>query len=136
MSFTNPTIVSAPTSYTVTGGTAVVFADSGASRQNEKLLIVPADTDFRTRRSILFRSSAAIPNKGMPNGYSNEKRTATIHKPIVLANGKMTVLSASITLSYDVEASVAQRTEMKDLAAQLLVRSSDFDAFWLNGQLA
>lgn len=136
MSVQNASLTSAPSSYTITGGTALAFSSMGPAVDGAAVLVATADTDLRTRRSLRVASKPARVSPGAPNGYTQERRTLTFYQPIALANGKYTVNTVQVTMAYDIEAAAAKVTELRDLVAQALGLDSDFADFWTKGSLA
>lgn len=132
MSLQNASLASAPTSLTVTGGTAKTFAIVGEEVKNGIVLVDTAETDPRLRRKIIVRSVAG---KLQPDGsYSKEKRWVTFRCPFLDSDGKVQV----DTYRYD--ASVSMTTlSAADLAQRLTfcqtLFDTDFEAFHTTGSL-
>lgn len=119
MALSNAAIVVAPTSIAPTGGTAVTFASNGISGPGELTLVVPADTDFRTRRSIDVKVKPAKVSVSAPNGYTQARISFLFKKPKILANTKITVNTAKVEFSYDVETTPTEIQELLDIMAQI-----------------
>lgn len=128
MPVSNASIVTAPTSITVTGGTAVTFASLGLA-DGKQTLFVASDTDQRTRRSIDVSVKPAKPSPSAPNGYTQPRATVTLKKPKILANGKITVATLRVEMAYDVEYTQAEIQELVDFGAQFFC-DSDFTNLW------
>jgi len=110
------------------GGTAMPMTSFGGS-ENKNTLVVDADTDLRTQRTVSFTVRRPKVQASAPNGYTQGRCNMLFKVPRVLANGNMSVDTISIQLSTDVETSVAEKQEMLALGAQLLV-DSEVDAVW------
>jgi len=101
-------ITTTPTSFTVTGGTTAVTTLVEKSDAASRYAFL-GNTDFRTRKSILMRVKRAKVSGSAPNGYT-QQRTEQIHTfPIILANGKLTNGTVTITASFDVEVTAGAR---------------------------
>lgn len=134
MSLTNASIVIAPSSIAATGGSALAFSSSGQAG-NTVTLYVAADTDLRTRRTIDVEVRKPRPNASAPNGLTQARQIATFKKPKVLANGKITTGTVSVTLAYDVEFTQTEIQELIDVGAQMLC-DSDFTNLWKASSLS
>lgn len=68
------------------GGTALAFAEDGQSISNGVHLIVPADTDYQTRRQVTakYRPPALDARTGV---YGKDKKSISLSKPMTLASG-------------------------------------------------
>lgn len=119
MSLSNAAIVVAPTSIAPTGGTALTFSSNGIQGPGQLQLVVPADTDMRTRRTLDVTVKSAKVSVGAPNGYTQNRVSYFYRKPKLLANGKITVNTAKIEFSYDVETTQAEIQELLDVSAQI-----------------
>ena len=128
MPLLNASVVTTPTSITVSGGTALAFSQSGQV-QNGVVLTPVGDTDFRTRRRITCKIQHPKTLASAPNGYSQARCNAEFTVPIILANGRYTFNAISVQLRYDVETSDVQKQALLDMAAQMII-DSDFSAFW------
>lgn len=110
------------------GGTAMPMTSIGGS-ENKNTLVVDADTDLRTQRSISFAVRRPKVQASAPNGYTQGRCNALLKFPVTLANGNLTVDTISIQLSTDVETTVAEKTEYIKLAAQALIDSETLAAW-------
>lgn len=117
MALSNANTLSGAT-ITASGGTAVTWATQGLVG-NKNVLVVPADTDFRVRRQIDAVVKQPSPSASAPNGYTQARASVLYKKPILLANGKITVNTVRVEVAYDVETSAAQLTDMLDTGAQM-----------------
>jgi len=129
MSLLNAQLMVAPTGYTVTAGTAIAFSSFGQIGQNGYRLGVAADTDSRTRRTIETKVTLPRPDVTKPNGYTQCRNSATFKRPIILANGKVTVNTVQIIMAYDVETSDVEKNMLIDIGGQMLI-DADFTSFW------
>jgi len=133
MAISNAVLNTAPTSITVTGGSALTFTSMAPGAKNE--LIVSADTDLRTRRTMTVEAKMAKPAVGAPNGYSQQRMTVLYRKPKLLANGKIIVNTVRVEMAYDVETTQTEIQELMDVGAQTLF-DADFTALWKAGNPA
>lgn len=116
----------------VTGGTAVVFADDGVTVPNGIHLVVPADTNYATRRSATAKFRPPVLDKlGV---YSRDKKYISITAPMTLASGKVVNNVLRVEREVHPEYSAANAADLNKLAAQLLV-DTDVDNFWGAGSL-
>lgn len=132
MGLKNMSLQSGATS-SVSGGSAQVFADDGVTIQNGLHLIVPADTDYQTRRSatIKYRPPTVDPKTG---SYSKDKKSISYTLPQVLTNGTVVFNVIRIEREVHPSLSAANAAELNNIAAQLLY-DSDTSAFWASGSL-
>lgn len=116
------------------GGSALAFADNGASIPNGVQLVVPADTDYQTRRSVTakVRQPQVDPRTGL---YSKDKKSLSLTKPIVLSSGQVVFNVIRVEREVHPSLSAAEATELNKLGAQMLI-DSDTDAFWGTGSLS
>jgi len=119
MALNNAALVVAPTSIAPTGGTALTFASNGIQGPGEITLVVPADLDLRTRRSIDIKVKPAKTSVGAPNGYTQARVSMLYKKPKILANTKITVNTVKVEFAFDVETTQVEIQELLDVAAQL-----------------
>lgn len=116
------------------GGTALAFADDGQTIANGVHLIVPADTDYQTRRQATakYRPPTLDQKTGQ---YGKDKKSISLSKPQVLTDGR--VIFNTIRLEREVHPSLsaAEAAELLKLGAQLLT-DADVDAFWATGSLS
>lgn len=124
MSLANAALVVAPTSIAPTGGTALTFSTQGMTAPGEQSLVVLADTDLRLRRSIDVKVKDPKVQLTAPNGYTQARRSCLFKKPKLLANGKITVNTSKVEVSYDIETTPTEIQELIDIAAQM---ASDAD---------
>jgi hypothetical protein len=120
MSLQNASVVIAPTSFAPVGGTALAFQSLGVQKDGSVILYVPADTDLRTRRTILARIKSPVVNASSPNGYTQARAEVTFFKPKLLANGKVTTNKLGVFASYDFETTPTETQELLDIGGQIL----------------
>jgi len=128
MALNNASIVAAPSSISVTGGSAVNFVSAGAVSDAMRL-IVPTDADFRTRRSIDFSVKVPKVNSSSINGYTLGRARALYKQPKLLANGKIVTNTVALEIAYDFESTDVEVQRMLDTGAQLFF-DTDFTSFW------
>lgn len=114
-----------------TGGTAQVFAENGVTIANGVQLIVPADTDYQTRRSVTAKVRQPTINS-KTGVYGKDKKSVSYTKPLVLTDGTVVFNVIRIEREVHPSLSAADCVELNKIGAQLLV-DSDTDAFWATG---
>lgn len=116
-----------------TGGTALAFADDGVSITNGLHLIVPADADYQTRRSVTvkYRPPTIEPKTG---AYSKDKKSMCLALPVVLSTGQVVFNTIRIEREVHPSLSAASAAELCSLGAQMLT-DADAVAFWATGSL-
>lgn len=129
MGMKNMSLLSSAT-LAATGGTALVLADNGVTIQNGVQLVVPADTNYATRRSITAKYRPPVVAKD--GILSRDKKYLSLTVPMALASGA--IVNNVIRLEREVhpEFSAANCVELNKLAAQLLF-DADTDGFWATG---
>jgi len=133
MGLKNMSLLAAAT-VTPSGGTAQVFADDGVTIQNGLHLIVPADTDYQTRRqaTVKYRAPALNAQTGV---YGKDKKSISYAVPVVLSTGVVVFNTIRIEREVHPSYSAANCVELNKIGAQLLV-DTDTDAFWASGSLS
>jgi len=131
MGLKNMSLLSSAT-ITPSGGTALVFADDGVTIQNGVHLVVPADTDYRTRRSVTAKFRPPVVDKD--GVYTKDKKYLSFNVPQILASGKIVNNVIRVEREVHPELSAAQCTELNKVAAQLLF-DTDVDGFWATGSV-
>lgn len=116
------------------GGTAQAFADDGVTITNGVHLIVPADTDYQTRRQATVKYRPPTYNS-TTGAYSKDKKSISYAKPIVLSDGTVSFCTIRIEREVHPQLAAADATELNKIGAQLLV-DTDLDAFWATGSLS
>lgn len=134
MSLLNAAVVTAPTTISVTGGSALTFVPVTNNGSNVEL-VVATDTDNRTRRRLLASVSLPKVSPTAPNGYTQARVEVKFRKPKLLANGKYTTNELIVSMRYDAETSDTEIQEMRDVGAQLLF-DADFANTWKLQSLA
>lgn len=117
-----------------TGGTALVFADDGITIANGLHLMVPADADYQTRRTVTVKYRAPAIN-AQTGAYGKDKKSICLAQPMVLTDG--TVVFNTIRLEREVHPSLsaAAALDLCVLGAQLLT-DADATSFWANGSMS
>lgn len=134
MGLKNMSVQAGAVTVSATGGSAVVFADDGVTIQNGVHLVVPADADYQTRRSLTakYRPPTIDPKTG---AYSKDKKSVCLTHPQVLINGSVVFNTIRIEREIHPGTSQADRDNLNIIGAQLLV-DSDMGAFWATGSLS
>lgn len=115
------------------GGTALAFVDDGVSIQNGLHMVVPADTDYQTRRQATAKVKQ--PTLDSKTGvYGKDKKTISLTLPQVLADGKVIFNVIRVEREVHPSLSAANALELNKLGAQLLTDSDTAD-FWAAGTL-
>lgn len=117
-----------------TGGSALAFTDDGVSITNGVHLVVPADTDYQTRRQVTakYKAPTLDPRTGV---YSKDKKSISLALPIVLSDGRVVFNTMRIEREVHPSLSAANCLELNKLGAQLLI-DTDLDNFWAAGSLS
>ena len=124
----------AGTTVSSTGGTAVVFTDDSVSIQNGVHLVVPADADYQTRRSVTAKCKPPTVD-AVTGVYSKDKKSLTLTLPLVLPSGKVVFNLIRIEREVHPSLPAASALELNKLGAQLLT-DADTDGFWTAGSLS
>jgi hypothetical protein len=119
---------------TPSGGSALDFESRGISGEKNEIF-VPADTDLRLQRSMIFSVKRERVSAGAPNGYTQPRNIVKVKFPQELENGNVTVRGFDISYHCDVESTAAEKLEDRKVAAQILT-DSDFTSFWDNLSLS
>lgn len=116
----------------VTGGTALPFANDGVGINNGLHLIATGDA-FAARRQITAKYRAAVldPKTGM---YGKDKKSVSLSRPVTLADGRVIFETIRIEREMYPLSAAADAVEMNKLGAQLLT-DTDVDGFWATGSL-
>jgi hypothetical protein len=132
MGLKNMSLLAAAT-VNATGGTAQVFADDGQTIQNGVHLIVPADTDYQTRRqaTVKYRPPTLDAKTG---AYGKDKKSISYAIPLVLSDGRVVFNTIRIEREVHPSLSAATAAEMCNIGAQLLI-DADVTSFWATGSL-
>lgn len=115
------------------GGTAQVFASDGQTVTNGVHLIVPADTDYKTRRQLTakYRVPTVDPKTGV---YGKDKKSISYTTP-VLDNGVVYFPVLRIEREVHPSMSAAAALELNNIGAQLLI-DADAAGFWATGDMS
>lgn len=131
MSLSNLSIPSGAT-WAPSGGTALAFTPDGRAVDNGISLVVVADTNLATRRSLTMR--ATLPALAAnPSSYAKLGRNyASLKIPFIASDGKLYVQVQRIETSFHPEYT-GKAAAIVDLGALLV--DSDVTAFWNNSLL-
>lgn len=141
MSLVNAGLVSGATSLSVTGGSAVTFAEKVRDRTN--LVIQVLADSFSVRRKIAFNFREAKPKTPILNGasssYSQQRAQATLTLPVTITDpvssaSRTEYNTITIIASQHPLTSAANKQELRFLGAQLLF-DADTTAFFDDGNL-
>lgn len=115
-----------------TGGTDLTLALDGRPVQNGVSLVVTADNNLLTRRSII--AQATLPALAQsPAAYAKLGRNDFQYRvPFIAADGKLYVQTVRIATAFHAEFP-GRNTAIADIAA--FVSDSDFTPFWQNSLL-
>lgn len=118
----------------VSGGSALAFVDNGVSIANGIQLVVPADTDFQTRRiaTAKYRPASIDPKTAT---YGKDKKSISLTLPQVLTDGRVVFNTIRVEREVHPSLAAASVTELNKLGAQLLI-DTDLDNFWATGSLS
>lgn len=131
MSLANASILSGAT-WAPTGGTALNFTPDGRSKENGIGLVVTADTNLVTRRTLQAKS--VLPSLPANNGaFARLGRNAMTYSiPFVAADGKLYNQTIKIEAAFHAE--YTQKSTRRNEAISFLA-DSDFTDFWDNSLL-
>lgn len=132
MGLKNMSLLAAAT-VAASGGTALAFAEDSVSIQNGVHLIVPADADYITRRSVTAKSRPPTYDQRTAV-YGKDKKSISLTQPIVLADGKVVFNVIRTEREVHPSTSAAAMLELNKLQAQMLI-DADLDNFWATGAL-
>lgn len=115
------------------GGSALVFADDGVTIPNGVHLVVPADADYQTRRTVTvkYRPPTIDPKTG---SYSKDKKSISYTQPVVLASGAVVFNVVRIEREVHPSTSAAAALDLINVGSQM-ISDSDVTAFWATGSL-
>jgi len=113
----------------ITGGTSEAL--TGLSDGNGKTSTFYNGSDYLTRQEIDFITRAPKVNVNSPDGYTQARSSIVLRVPKILANGQRTVSTIRIEFSSSIENTSAEKDDMLNDAAQLLI-DAGFSDFWKN----
>jgi len=122
------TIKEGATTVAATGGTDVTLQSLGI-QSNKNTLTFSTDTSNITRRTIEFSVKPYAVSESAPGGYTQQRCTALLKAPKVLANLNRTVNTAKFELAYDPETTNAEIEQMLETIGQTIA-SAAFLAFY------
>lgn len=117
-----------------TGGTAQTFVDDGVSIPNGVHLVVPADTDYQTRRTatVKYRPPSIDVKTGM---YSKDKKSVSYTFPMVLSSGQVVFNVIRVEREVHPALAATDAAELLKIAAQICT-DADTAQFWASGSLS
>lgn len=114
------------------GGSALVFADTGTTIPNGVALVVPATADYRVRQQSTWKYRA--PKINSDGTYTRDSKSVSYNVPLILASGKIVNNVIRVEREVHPELSAAAATDLNKILAQMLF-DSDTDNFWAAGSL-
>lgn len=132
MSVDNCTFKKDATAITMTGGTDIVYTETGVSVPGGINVANAAQVDFRIRENISFKSRNPV--KAVDGSWSKAKRTITALFPKIVASGDTVYNLVRIELEAHPEVTAAELANMKFQGAQLL-GSTEVANFLATGSL-
>lgn len=131
MSLSNLSIPSGAT-WAPTGGSALAFAPDGRRVNDGLSLVVTADTNLATRRSLSMRSTLpALP--ASPTTFAKLGRCFAVYKvPFLASDGKLYIQAQKIETAFHPEFTLKANV-ISDLGALML--DADTTQFWINSLL-
>jgi hypothetical protein len=132
MSLVNAVVKTGAT-WAPTGGSDLTFTGDGRAVTDGLSLVVAADTNLLTRRSLTVRATLpALPSKA--GEYAKLGRNSLVYKvPFIAADGKLYTQSVRVEMAFHPEYA-GKNTVIADTAA--FVADADFTAFWQSSILA
>jgi hypothetical protein len=120
-------IIKTGATWAPTGGTDVTFVPDGKTVQDGISLVVAADTNLLTRRSLTARAVLpALPAK--TGDFAKLGRNSLVYKvPFVAADGKLYLQTVRIEMAFHAEYT-GKNTVINDATA--FIADSDFANFW------
>lgn len=118
----------------VTGGDALSFTDDGQTIQNGLHLIVPNDSDYRTRRqaTVKYRPATVDAKTGV---YGKDKKSISYAIPVIIEGGRVVFNTIRVEREVHPIMSATDQRDMNIIAAQLLTATAS-ENFWANGSLS
>lgn len=117
----------------VTGGTDVTYSSDGTPVVNGTSVINAANTDYRTRESIVVRNRKPT-YEAKTKSFTKDKKTVTFQQPKILADGSVVANLIRIEREVHPESTAAEAAELNCQGAQLLF-DSDMASFWSVGSV-
>lgn len=114
--------------YAPTGGTARTLKSLGATLNEHKLWLDDGSANI-LRKDLYAYVKPPVVVSTAPNGLSQQRITTVFRQPILLANGKYTTNTLEIKMSYDIETSSTQISELKSAGTHQFV-DADFSDLW------
>lgn len=115
------------------GGSALAFAENGVTIVNGIQLMVPADADYQTRRTVTIKSRPPSINP-KTGAYSKDKKSFSYTLPLVLTDGSIVFNTVRVEREVHPTLAAAAALDLIKVAAQMCF-DSDVENFWANGSL-
>lgn len=118
----------------ITGGTAINFADDGQTIANGVHVVNTGATDIRLQESVTLKTRRATLKDGV--FVNKDKKTHVFSKPYLLANGTISygVVRQEIELHPDVPNFATEQADLRKTACQLWF-DAELEAFNANGTI-
>lgn len=127
------TLMDAATSCSVTGGASKTYSPDGQTVVNGMHVADGAETDFRVRKQITFRTRN--PQRQSDGSFSKGKRWITLYCPYLKANGTVAPNVERYESEVDPETPAANAINNRKLMSQLLF-DADVESFHTSGSLS
>lgn len=128
------TVKDGASALTPTGGSDMSFTPDGQTVANGIHLANAAQTDFRVRENLTFKSK--VPSLNAATGvYSKGKQSLTYVEPKILADGSTVFNLIRIEVEVHPEATAAEALNLRMMGGQF-ISDADYNAFWTTGSLA
>jgi hypothetical protein len=118
----------------VTGGTSTGFIIKGDTL-NEKRVILDDSSEFIDQTNVVFSIKDPVVNSGAPNGYTQQRSSVKMIRPLGLDNGNRTTNTFQTQVSVDPETSDAEKLALIEEGCQLVYQAALAD-FWRKQSLA
>lgn len=119
----------------ITGGTAINFADDGQTVSNGVHCVNSGATDVRLQESVTLKTRRPTLKDG--KFISKDKRSWVYSKPYLLADGTITygVFRGEVELHPDVTSFATEQADLRKTGCQLMF-DAELETFNLNGSTA
>lgn len=133
MSLENLTLMTGASGMSVTGGDALSFGPSSDAIKNGIRVVDTGTTNLKEQADVtLTHKRPVLQSDG---SYSKERWNVTIRVPKEMADGTVKVRKVNISVEDIVEASSAERLDLRLLAAQMFT-DSDVANYYSHGSLS
>lgn len=117
----------------ITAGTATAAISKG-NNLDTHTIVLDDSSEFINQTTVAFSNKDPKASAAAPNGYTQQRSTVKINKPLALDNGERTVNTVTIVVACDPETTAAEKLSLRVLATDFL-NDSDFTSFWDSGSL-